>query len=227
MHIRCFCHKLALIVNAGLASLSLKTLPQSKTKESVLGFLPVLGKLIKEEEEENAVGASGSKVVVDPSQRTPTTPLADEKKIDNASESDYSNEDDESSNNDQKSDVPKVDSDDEAATITAQKAVRHAKTTKLQELTTKLNTVIKQITRTAAQRASFTRLAKLLNMKVAPLIAGYGIRWNIKYKSHRKVIDVREVINKLLKDDQEWNKYSVFNDVMFSPQEWKEMDNLD
>jgi hypothetical protein len=32
MHIRCFCHKIALIVNAGLESLSLKTLPPSKAK---------------------------------------------------------------------------------------------------------------------------------------------------------------------------------------------------
>ena len=50
MHIHCFCHKIALIVNAGLESLSLKTLPPSKAKESILGFFPVLGTLAEEEE---------------------------------------------------------------------------------------------------------------------------------------------------------------------------------
>jgi hypothetical protein len=52
MHVRCFCHKIALIVNAGLKTLSLETLPPGKTKESVLGFFPVLGRLVKEEEPE-------------------------------------------------------------------------------------------------------------------------------------------------------------------------------
>ncbi|PLW45255.1 hypothetical protein PCASD_04035 [Puccinia coronata f. sp. avenae] len=51
MHICCFCHKIALIVNAGLESdLSLKTLPPSKAKESIIGFFPVLGTLAEEEE---------------------------------------------------------------------------------------------------------------------------------------------------------------------------------
>ncbi|OAV88390.1 hypothetical protein PTTG_08205 [Puccinia triticina 1-1 BBBD Race 1] len=50
MHIQCICHKLALIVNAGLAALSLKTLPPGKAKELVLGFFPVLGRLTEEEE---------------------------------------------------------------------------------------------------------------------------------------------------------------------------------
>jgi hypothetical protein len=44
--------------------------------------------------------------------------------------------------------------------------------------------VIKQITRLSAQRANFKRTAKNMNIKVAPLIAGYGIRWNIKYQSY-------------------------------------------
>jgi hypothetical protein len=86
--------------------------------------------------------------------------------------------------------------------------------------------VIKKITRSAAQRASFDRTAKKLNLKVSPLIAGYGIRWNIKYQSHRKAIEAREVIDCLLKEDQEQNQAGVFNDVLFTPREWKEIDNL-
>jgi hypothetical protein len=86
--------------------------------------------------------------------------------------------------------------------------------------------VIKQITRSAAQRANFTRIAQQLNLKVTPLIAGYGIRWNIKYQSHKKAIDAREVIDQILKEDQESNGAGDFNDVLFSPRNWKEIDNL-
>jgi hypothetical protein len=65
-----------------------------------------------------------------------------------------------------------------------------------------------------------------MNIKVAPLIAGYGIRWNIKYQSYWKAIDAREVIDCLLKEDQEANQAGHFSDVMFSPRDWKEIDNL-
>jgi hypothetical protein len=58
MHIRCICHKLAFIVNAGLAALSLKTLPPTKTKESVLGFFPLLGQLTKETESKDGQPAA-------------------------------------------------------------------------------------------------------------------------------------------------------------------------
>ena len=50
MHIRCMCHKITLIFNAGLSALLLKILPPGKAKESILGFFPVLGSFVKEEE---------------------------------------------------------------------------------------------------------------------------------------------------------------------------------
>jgi hypothetical protein len=40
MHIRCFCHKIALIVNAGLAELGIVAPPPAKIKESILGTFP-------------------------------------------------------------------------------------------------------------------------------------------------------------------------------------------
>ncbi|KAA1096430.1 hypothetical protein PGT21_016619 [Puccinia graminis f. sp. tritici] len=85
MHIRCICHKLALIVNAGLKALSLKTLPPGKTKESVLGFFPVLGRLTEEDEAESpekielVAGIQGSENAVE----------------DEDTDSDYGNADDE------------------------------------------------------------------------------------------------------------------------------------
>ncbi|PLW45128.1 hypothetical protein PCASD_04551 [Puccinia coronata f. sp. avenae] len=60
--------------------------------------------------------------------------------------------------------------------------------------------------------------------------AGYGIRWNIKYQSYQKAIDAREVINHILKQDQQQdrpqNQTGLFEDVHFLPWDWKEIDNL-
>ncbi|OAV85625.1 hypothetical protein PTTG_30386, partial [Puccinia triticina 1-1 BBBD Race 1] len=216
MHIRCFCHKLALIVNAGLNALSLKTLPPEKTKESVLGFFPILGR-ISEEAEEDLNGAAG---LAAPSESPALAPsLID----DCASESDYGNADDELSDTDTGNSRDALNGNQPAA---AAATAKHNKTSEIQVLINKLDTVIKQITRSAAQRGSFDRMAAKLGVKVAPLIAGYGIRWNIKYESHRKAIDAREVIDQLLKEDQQQNKAGIFNDVLFSPRDWKKIDDL-
>jgi hypothetical protein len=86
--------------------------------------------------------------------------------------------------------------------------------------------VIKQITRSAAQRSNFEQTAEKLKVKVAPLIAGYGIRWNIRYQSYQKAIDARVVIDHILKEDQETNQAGQFDDVLFTPRDWKEIDNL-
>jgi hypothetical protein len=88
--------------------------------------------------------------------------------------------------------------------------------------------VIKQITRLSAQQAKFERTAKKLNVKVLPLIAGYGICWNIKYQSYRKAIDACKVIGHLLKEDQEAHQAGPghSSDLMFSQSDWKEIDNF-
>ncbi|PLW23859.1 hypothetical protein PCASD_14712 [Puccinia coronata f. sp. avenae] len=214
MHICCFCHKIALIVNAGLESLSLKTLPPSKAKESILGFFPVLGTLAEEEEKNDPA-------VTTDKNKTVGATINVEETVD----SDYGNADNEGS--DAGSEVSEKESNDGHIDVASNaNCLKHAKTLRLKDLTQKLDVVIKQITRLSAQRANFERTAKNMNIKVAPLIAGYGIRWNIKYQSYRKAIDAREVIDRLLKDDQEANQAGNFSDVMFLPRDWKEIDNL-
>jgi hypothetical protein len=51
MHAFCFCHKLSLIVNAGLAALGLKSPPPCSLKTSLRGNFPSTGESIEEEEE--------------------------------------------------------------------------------------------------------------------------------------------------------------------------------
>jgi hypothetical protein len=55
MHIRCFCRKIALIVNAGLAELGIAAPPPPKVKESILGTFPYSNTMptILEEDEED------------------------------------------------------------------------------------------------------------------------------------------------------------------------------
>ncbi|OAV92340.1 hypothetical protein PTTG_27657 [Puccinia triticina 1-1 BBBD Race 1] len=221
-HVRCFCHKLALIVNAGLAALLLKTLPPGKTKESVLGFFPVLGRLSEAPEPD------GSTETVPPAKEVAAVGDGDDdgdQELDSAS--DYGNADDEddkpSAGGGNAALETEETAEDPSAGATPSK---HLKSLKLQELCKKLDTVIKQITRSAAQRANFDKIAREMNIKVAPLIAGYGIRWNIKYQSYCKAVDAREVIDRILKDDQEPNSAGIFEDVFFLPRDWKEIDNL-
>ncbi|KAA1102085.1 hypothetical protein PGT21_035861 [Puccinia graminis f. sp. tritici] len=67
MHIRCFCHKIALIVNAGLAELGMIAPPPAKIKESVLGTFPYSDAMetiteVEEEMEEDNNGPASCSV---------------------------------------------------------------------------------------------------------------------------------------------------------------------
>ncbi|KAA1073275.1 hypothetical protein PGT21_007171 [Puccinia graminis f. sp. tritici] len=58
MHIKCFCHKMALVVNAGLKELGLKSPPPPKLKKAFLGSFPYSNKMpkITEEDEDGNEG---------------------------------------------------------------------------------------------------------------------------------------------------------------------------
>jgi hypothetical protein len=133
MHIQCFCHKLALIVNAGLQALALKTLPPGKTKRLVLGFFPVLGKLaeLPEEDENHEVGSDVQEITV------ASQPEESPDEIEDEQESDYGNADDEESCEETES-----DDDPDAEPRKGQKSGegqpakdKHARSAKLLDLT--------------------------------------------------------------------------------------------
>ncbi|PLW29148.1 hypothetical protein PCANC_22408 [Puccinia coronata f. sp. avenae] len=134
MHIRCICHKLALIVNAGLAALSLKTLPPAKTKESVLGFFPLLGRLTEETESKDGQPAAGVKVV-----RESNNGLVG---LDVESDANYGNADDEASETGEE--LRSQPKDNGAAEVNLVPnslgcaSRKHAKSTKLKDLTKKV-----------------------------------------------------------------------------------------
>ncbi|KAA1078703.1 hypothetical protein PGT21_000672 [Puccinia graminis f. sp. tritici] len=92
------------------------------------------------------------------------------------SDRDYGNADNENSDKGPKGVLMKTTTDHET---TSAAHLQHAKTTKLKELTKELDVVIKQITRSAAQRSNFDLTTRKLNFKVAPLIA--GVRHPLEY----------------------------------------------
>ena len=68
MHIRFFCHKMALVVNAGLNELGLEAPPPPKLKKSFLGSVPYsnnLKPIMEEDEEEDGVDESASDCDID------------------------------------------------------------------------------------------------------------------------------------------------------------------
>ena len=66
-----------------------------------------------------------------------------------------------------------------------------------------LEFVVKRITSSAAWRQDFKRRADAIeDKKLEPLIAGYGIRWNIKYESRRRAYNARDVSHSLNKQNQ-------------------------
>ncbi|KNE91199.1 hypothetical protein PSTG_15363 [Puccinia striiformis f. sp. tritici PST-78] len=133
MHIKCICHKFALIVNAGLQALALKTLPPMKAKASVLGFFPVLGRLTEEDEDESSsIQVAPKEPAAGGGGRNRTAITID---LASDSESDYGNADDELSDNGQED----LDEDDSVHETAGH--IRHSKTVKLKELTERLDVV--------------------------------------------------------------------------------------
>ncbi|EFP78405.2 hypothetical protein PGT21_028152 [Puccinia graminis f. sp. tritici] len=166
----------------GLKALLLETLPPGKTKESILGFFPVLGSIIKEnkpDEPAQLIGTQTTNHINNPPD------IQDPNLLDAVSNYDLCR--------------------------------THIKSTKLLELTQKLDVVIKQITRSAAQRSHFAHTAEKLKKNFAPLIAGYGIQWNIRYQSYQKAMDAHAIINHILKEGQEQKQAGLFADVFFTP----------
>ncbi|POW09423.1 hypothetical protein PSTT_06840 [Puccinia striiformis] len=166
-HIRCFCHKLALILTAELMAIELETKGLVPVKHETLGFVPGL-KTIDEE-------GSGSE---------PNTT----KKLFNSDDGEPPANtgcgDDESDNESSNGDHPEVD--------------ETAPATSISQILQNVDYVIQRITSSAAKRSEFAVWGKRLEYDGRSLIAGYGIRWNIKWQSRDRAYKAREVITKLL-----------------------------
>ncbi|PLW10235.1 hypothetical protein PCASD_06266 [Puccinia coronata f. sp. avenae] len=167
-HIRCFCHKIALILSAGLKAINLPS--EGLVKEGkTLGFVPAL-KTIHEESGDS----EPNKTPEDSSDKDfPSDGYSDA----SDSNSDYSNKEASDHNTNKKS--------------------------KILSILSKVDSVIQRITSSAAKQSEFKVWCDKLDCNGPSLIAGHGIRWNIKWESQSRAYQGRKVIGKLIENEKD------------------------
>ncbi|KNE89611.1 hypothetical protein PSTG_16934 [Puccinia striiformis f. sp. tritici PST-78] len=191
-HIRCFCHKVALILNAGLKAIDIGDDGLAEPKKATLGFVPELLPVTKEPDNIDVLDQFKEEVVIP---------------LDDGGESD--------------SEV----SDDKANTSTQSTRNRIAVILK------KVDTVIQKITGSAAKRSEYDFWApKIEDVPPPTLIAGYGIRWNIKFQSRERGYKGRNVIHKLMEierdpQDSEWGK-NFYDNIEITRSDWEVVKRL-
>ncbi|POW16566.1 hypothetical protein PSHT_06660 [Puccinia striiformis] len=192
-HIRCVCHKIALILNAGLKAMTLGHDGLTKPKGDTLGYVPGLISIAEESEEievtdrfeEEGVGIVGQGPSVDDG-----------------------------------------DGDSEAE----EEPIGASSGNQIVDTLAKVDFVIQKITASSAKRSEFATFSKELQHDGPSLIAGYGIRWNIKYESRKRAYKGRFVINKLIynkreRQDREGGK-NFFQDKEITRSDWELVKHL-
>ncbi|KAA1073639.1 hypothetical protein PGT21_019604 [Puccinia graminis f. sp. tritici] len=146
-HIRCVCHKIALILTAGFKVLNTESKGLRKSKET-LGFLPLLDLIPKDETNGNDSGAfaSGEEEIGD------------------------------SDNNENSDNEINLNNNGELAPSLANPD-------SISGIMTKVDFVIQRITSSSSKRSEYDVWRTKLEDQGPTLIAGYGIRWNIKWES--------------------------------------------
>ncbi|POW00249.1 hypothetical protein PSHT_13124 [Puccinia striiformis] len=195
-HIRCICHKIALILNAGLHALQVSSDELLESPKSTLGFIPGLSTIDEESKE------------VEPND---TYVIEDVELGNNPMEADEFN----NNNNPTEQLIPNQ-------TVQSNNSING--------ILKKVDFIIQRITSSSAKRFEYTTWSNNLEINGPSLIAGYGIRWNIKFQSRERGYKGRMVIAKLIELERERQKseggpnyYSNF-DITFS--EWEVVNHL-
>ncbi|POV95465.1 hypothetical protein PSTT_16236 [Puccinia striiformis] len=118
-------------------------------------------------------------------------------------------------------------------------ASNRSKSNELNELTKSLDFVVRKITGSATWRQKFKTIALAKGLDLLDLIAGYGIRWNIKYESRKRAYDARSVIDQMLKDEfdehvakksrsrrKDKSKSGHFNGILLDASDWRSINEL-
>ncbi|KAH9472319.1 hypothetical protein Pst134EA_002941 [Puccinia striiformis f. sp. tritici] len=118
-------------------------------------------------------------------------------------------------------------------------ASNRSKSNELNELTKSLDFVVRKITGSAKWRQKFKTIALAKGLDLLDLIAGYGIRWNIKYESRKRAYDARSVIDQMLKDEfdehvakksrsrrKDKSKSGHFNGILLDASDWRSINEL-
>ncbi|KAI7947243.1 hypothetical protein MJO28_009151 [Puccinia striiformis f. sp. tritici] len=171
-HIRCLCHKLGLILTAGLNAIDLETTGLTPEKHATLGFVPGLDTINEVAQQSDSLPGKSNRFNSD-----------DEAPPENI----------QASIND-----PNTEGEEENSNHDNEEEDRSTEFNSLAKILQNVDYVISRITSSAAKRSQFSVWAKKLEYEGRSLIAGYGIRWNIKWQSRDRAYEARDVIAKLL-----------------------------
>ncbi|KAA1070194.1 hypothetical protein PGT21_002942 [Puccinia graminis f. sp. tritici] len=163
-HIRCVCHKIALIVASGLKVIDTNTSGLTKCKKKTLGHVPFLDTIPENNNTQGAAFLSG----------------------------------------DEDLDAPVLDqSDEDCEDETDELAGSPGNSETMAGILSKVDFVIQRITSSSSKRSEFELWRTKLDDPGPNLIAGYGIRWNIKWQSQDRAYQSRNVINKLIENEKD------------------------
>jgi hypothetical protein len=203
-HIRCFCHKLTLILNAGLKAINLGTEGLTKDKQGNLGFVPKLALIAEEPNGKESLKTAASVHNI----------ASDEEDGELADHS----SDESTAGSVVNKDPPPALEPDVWSCSTISKVLK------------KVDWVIQQITSSAAKRSEFGVWSKKLDYNGPSLIAGHGICWNIKWQSRDRAYWGRSIINKLIDNEKDRHDHNggkkFFKDVEISQRQWEIVNKL-
>ncbi|PLW45813.1 hypothetical protein PCASD_04746 [Puccinia coronata f. sp. avenae] len=203
-HIQCFCHKLALIPNAGLKAIDVGTEGLTKDKQGTLRFVPKLASIAEEPDGKESLKTAAS--VHDIASDEEDRELPDHSSDESAAESVVNK------------DPPPALEPDVWSCSTISKVLK------------KVDWVIQQTTSSAAKRSEFGVWSKKLDYDGPSLIAGHGICWNIKWQSRDRAYRGRSIINKLINNEKDRHDHDdgkkFFKDVEISRREWEIVNKL-
>ncbi|PLW37966.1 hypothetical protein PCASD_10014 [Puccinia coronata f. sp. avenae] len=177
-HIRCFCHKIALILNAGLQEIQLSARGLVQSQSKTLGYVPNLVPIVKESEEiEEEAHFVAEDVILGSNVNS---------QMDNSA--------------DQEENLEVVESDDADSS------------------------------ETPVKKSDYSSWSKKLEIDGPSLIAGYGIRWNIKYESRNQGYQGCKIIGKLLENEKDRQERkggkNYHNNTEISRHDWEVVNRL-
>ncbi|KAI7945045.1 hypothetical protein MJO28_010740 [Puccinia striiformis f. sp. tritici] len=192
MHIKCSCHKMVLVVNAGLNELGVKAPPPPKLRREFLGAFPYSGTMEKITEEEEEEDSPDNLAESDKDSNVDSDDLDDEEEEMEEEEDDEEEIQKSSSINKNKQATNRNQSNElnELTKAVCSSDIKHSFLlcpSATDYSSNELDFVVKKITSSCVWRQEFERRVADFDQrsgtkKLKGLIAGYGIRWNIKYQ---------------------------------------------
>lgn len=257
MHVYCLAHKCSLIVNSGLDVLGLETPPPPLVKKFSRGRFPLethLQTITEECEDEECTepqASNSNQSSLHPqiqqddleTEHDETDADAIQAELDfqkDKAEFSGNNDDDEIDTQQQ---IQQMEEAEENFDVFQSQQTHRRNSNNLANILKQLDFVIQKLSGSAAMRMLFKMTMTSLDLSLLMLIAGYGIRWHIKWQSRRRAWYARKVIEEILRRDQSdppplnqdggtsdpsaHYPRGIFKKIMFKPDDWKQIRELD